>query len=103
MGTVRQGHIRPAARRAGVELRGWHTFRHTYRAILGETDARIGVQQKLMRHAQISTTMNTYGNASTSAKRKANSKVVEMVLPRSMEQGFRSSKRLMWVNVGRTN
>jgi integrase len=54
MGTVRQGHIRPAARRAGVELRGWHTFRHTYRAILGDTDARIGVQQKLMRHAQIS-------------------------------------------------
>ena len=42
---------------------GWHTFRHTYRSWLDETGAPMGVQQKLMRHAQISTTMNVYGNA----------------------------------------
>ena len=39
-----------------------------------------GVQQKLMRHAQISTTMNVYGNALMTAKREANSKVVRMAL-----------------------
>jgi hypothetical protein len=30
----------------------------------------VGVQQKLMRHAQVSTTMNVYGNALMDAKRE---------------------------------
>jgi integrase len=59
---------------------GWRTFRHTYRSWLDDTGAPIGVQQKLMRHAQISTTMNVYGNALMGAKREANSKVVKMAL-----------------------
>lgn len=59
---------------------GWHTFRHTYRSWLDETGAPAGVQQKLMRHADIATTMNVYGNAQMDAKRKANSKVVKMAL-----------------------
>ena len=36
--------------------------------------------QKLMRQAQISTTMNVYGNALMDAKREANSKVVRIAL-----------------------
>ncbi|HMH15291.1 MAG TPA: site-specific integrase [Edaphobacter sp.] len=59
---------------------GWHTFRHTYRSWLDDTGAPVGVQQKLMRHAQVSTTMNIYGNALMGAKREANSKVVRMAL-----------------------
>jgi integrase len=59
---------------------GWHTFRHTYRSWLDDTGAPMGVQQKLMRHAQISTTMNVYGNVLMTAKREANSKVVRMAL-----------------------
>ena len=59
---------------------GWHTFRHIYRAWLDDTGAPRGVQQKLMRHAQVSTAMNVYGNALMTAKREANSKVVKMVL-----------------------
>jgi integrase len=59
---------------------GWHTFRHTYRSWLDETGAPMKVQQELMRHASIQTTMNVYGQAMTSSKREANSKVVEMVL-----------------------
>ena len=55
---------------------GWHTFRHTYRSWLDDTGAPMGVQQKLMRHAQISTTMNVYGNALMESKREANSAVV---------------------------
>ncbi len=55
---------------------GWHTFRHTYRSWLDDTGAPVGVQQKLMRHAQISTTMNVYGNALMESKREANSAVV---------------------------
>jgi integrase len=59
---------------------GWHTFRHTYRSWLDDTGAPIGVQQKLMRHAQIATTMDVYGNALMDAKREANSKVVKRAL-----------------------
>jgi integrase len=59
---------------------GWHTFRHTYRSWLDDTGAPMGVQQKLMRHAQISTTMNVYGNALMEAKREANTKVVRKAL-----------------------
>jgi len=59
---------------------GWHTFRHTYRSWLDETGAPMKVQQELMRHASIQTTMNVYGQAMSSSKREANRKVVEMVL-----------------------
>ena len=40
----------------------------------------MSVQQQLMRHASIQTTMNVYGQAMPEGKRQANSKVVEMVL-----------------------
>ena len=59
---------------------GWHTFRHTYRSWLDDTGAPVGVQQKLMRHAQVSTTMNVYGNALMGANREANSRVVRRAL-----------------------
>ena len=55
---------------------GWHTFRYTYRSWLDDTGAPIGIQQKLMRHAQVSTTMNVYGNALMESKREANTAVV---------------------------
>ncbi len=65
---------------------GWHTFRHSYRAWLDETNAPLGVQQKLMRHANISTTMNVYGGAFMEAKRKANTSVVQRVFPQKQVQ-----------------
>jgi integrase len=47
--------------------------------MLDACGAPIGVQQKLMRHAQVSTTMK-YGNAYMTEKRKAHGAVVRMVL-----------------------
>jgi integrase len=68
----------------GIELAlgpiGWHTFRHTYRSWLDETGAPMKVQQELMRHASIQTTMNVYGQAMPESKRAANGKVVTIVL-----------------------
>jgi integrase len=46
---------------------------------LDETGVPLGVQQKLMRHANISTTMNVYGGAFMESKRKANTSVVQRV------------------------
>jgi integrase len=83
---IQQDYIRPAGRKLGLEGVGWHTFRHTYRAWLDDTGAPIGVQQKLMRHAQVSTTMNVYGNALMASKREANSKVVRMALRTDPQQ-----------------
>lgn len=74
---------RELAKKSKLGNVGWHTFRHAYRSWLDETGAPVGVQQKLMRHADISTTMNQYGNAQMEAKRKANSKVVKMALRRA--------------------
>src|ERR1700741_5329112 len=70
----------------GLGRIGFHTFRHTYRAWLDETGAPVGVQQKLMRHAHVSTTMDQYGNASALAKRKANRPIVQRLLRRSATQ-----------------
>jgi len=40
------------------------------------------VQQELLRHPDIRTTMNIYTQAVPDAMREANSRVVEMVLPK---------------------
>ena len=59
-----------------------HAFRHTYRTWLDSVGTPVGVQQKLMRHADIRTTMNIYGDAATEDMKQAHSKVVRMVLPK---------------------
>ncbi|HEV2304362.1 MAG TPA: site-specific integrase [Candidatus Acidoferrales bacterium] len=66
--------------RCGIGRVGWHTFRHTFRTLLDETGAPMKVQQELMRHADIRTTMNVYGRAMDASKREAHGKVVRMVL-----------------------
>jgi len=79
--SVLQGDILvPLGKEVGIERLGWHTFRHSYRSMLDACGAPIGVQQKLMRHAQVTTTMK-YGNAYMTEKRKAHGAVVQMVLP----------------------
>jgi integrase len=79
--SVLQGDVLvPAGKKIGIEHLGWHSFRHSYRSMLDACGAPVGVQQKLMRHAQVSTTMK-YGNAYMTEKRKAHGAVVQMVLP----------------------
>jgi integrase len=74
--------LRPAARRAGLgEGIGWHTFRHTYASLLRANGEDLKVQQELLRHADIRTTMNHYTQAMPEAKRNAHRKVVQMILP----------------------
>ena len=84
--SVLQGDVlAPTGKDVGIERLGWHTFRHSYRSMLDVCGAPIGVQQKLMRHAQVSTTMK-YGNAYMTEKRKANGAVVQMVLPTKTDE-----------------
>ena len=65
----------------GLGSIGWHTFRHSYRSLLSEEETPLDVQQKLMRHAHLSTT-EQYGGPPMENRRKANSRVVRQILSR---------------------
>ncbi|MGB9072236.1 MAG: tyrosine-type recombinase/integrase [Terriglobales bacterium] len=65
---------------AGIGHVSTHTMRHTYRSWLDAVGTSIAVQQKLMRHADIRTTMNIYGDIVTDEMEQAHSKVVRMAL-----------------------
>jgi len=69
-----------AASEAGVGKLSTHTMRHSYRAWLDAVGTGIAVQQKLMRHADIRTTMNVYGDVVTDEMAQANSKVAGLAL-----------------------
>ncbi len=73
--SILQRRLKPAAVRAGVGKIGWHTFRHTYSTMLRSAGTDIKVQQELLRHSTIQSTMNTYTQAVSEQKRAANSKV----------------------------
>jgi len=57
-----------------------HSLRHTYRSWLDAVGTPIAVQQKLMRHADIRTTMNVYGDVVTDEMARAASKVAGLAV-----------------------
>ena len=69
-----------AAKKAGIGHVSSHTFRHTYRTWLDSVGTPVGVQQKLMRHSDIRTTMNIYGDVVTDDVRTASRKVARIAL-----------------------
>jgi integrase len=72
--------LQRAADASGVGRLGTHSFRHTYRSWLDAVGTPIAVQQKLMRHSDIRTTMNIYGDVVTDEMAVASSKVAELAL-----------------------
>lgn len=65
---------------AGIGKLGTHSMRHTYRSWLDAVGTPIAVQQKLMRHADIRTTMNVYGDIVTDEMSVAIGKVAGLAL-----------------------
>ena len=74
------GTLDRAAKKARIGHVSSHTFRHTYRTWLDSVGTPVGVQQKLMRHSDIRTTMNIYGDAVTDDLRTASHKVARIAL-----------------------
>jgi len=72
--------LKRAAKEAKVGDLGTHAFRHTYRSWLDAVGTSVAVQQKLMRHSDIRTTMNIYGDVVTDEMALANDKVAELAL-----------------------
>lgn len=75
-----EDHIRPAAIRAGIGKRiGWHTLRHTFGTLVKSQGADVATTQALLRHANVSITMDRYVQAVTPAKREAQSRIVRSI------------------------
>lgn len=72
--------FRDVAIAAGLGAFGTHTLRHTYRSWLDAGGTSLAVQQKLMRHADIRTTMNVYGDVVTDEMTVASGKVARLAV-----------------------
>lgn len=75
---------------AGIGHLGTHAFRHTYRSWLDAVGTTIAVQQKMMRHTDIRTTMNIYGDVVTDEMTTAGTKVARLAFPSNGAQAERS-------------
>jgi integrase len=69
-----------AGKASGVRNVSTHSMRHTYRSWLDAVGTPVAVQQKLMRHADIRTTMNIYGDVVTDEMSVACGKVTRLAL-----------------------
>jgi integrase len=65
---------------AAIEHVSNHSMRHTYRSWLDAVGTSVAVQQKLMRHADIRTTMNIYGDVVTDEMALAGAKVAGLAV-----------------------
>jgi integrase len=78
--------IRPAALRAGINKKiGWNTFRHTFSTMLIANGENVKVVQELMRHASSRCTLEVYSQARILAKRQAQERVVQMIIPKEAD------------------
>lgn len=74
----RQG--KPAVKAAGIAKKVcYHTFRHTFGTLLNATGENPTVVQKLLRHANLKVTTDTYMQALSPDKRRAQAKLITMV------------------------
>jgi integrase len=80
--TIMRHFIQPVAKKLGIGNINWHTFRHTYSTLLGANGEDPKVVQELLRHSSIKITMDIYTQAVTPSKRKAQSRVVELIAPK---------------------
>ncbi len=69
-----------AGAKAGIGGIGTHSLRHTHRSWLDAVGTSIAVQQKLMRHASIVTTLDHYGDIVTNEEKVASGKVTRLAL-----------------------
>jgi len=66
---------------AGILLFRGRDSRHTYSSLLRFTGAELKTMQELLRHSTIRVTLDTYTQAVTTEKRKAQEAVVALLFP----------------------
>ncbi len=72
-------HIKPLALAAGLPSIGWHSFRHTVSAWGKEAGLKLEDVKTLLRHEDIATTSNVYGDLGMDAKRRIQQRLVSFV------------------------
>ena len=83
-----KNHLRPAAERAGIAKHiTWHSFRHTFSTLLVGNGEDVKTAQSLLRHANPNITLGIYTHAIDQKKRSAQSKVVQMMVPKGKLDG----------------
>ncbi|HEU5352227.1 MAG TPA: tyrosine-type recombinase/integrase [Terracidiphilus sp.] len=79
--TFMRKRIHPVAKQLGITKQiDWHTFRHSYSTLLRSLGTDIKVQQDLLRHSSARTTLDTYTQAVTPAKRAAQDAVARLLM-----------------------
>jgi integrase len=59
---------------------GWHTFRHSYKSLLDRVSMDPSLKRDLMRHADVHTTMQVYGEVEMDRLREANDGAVALAI-----------------------
>jgi integrase len=89
-------HIRPAAIRAGIRKRiGWHLFRHTFGTLVNSEGADVATTQALMRHANVSATMDHYVQAITFSEKAGPARHRESIVPICSHADAKPGRKLL--------
>lgn len=85
MGRIMQHFIKPAASRAGIAIKGWHTLRHSYTTLLRQNNNDPKVVQGLLRWASPKM-MNVYDEAVAPEKRTAHEDLLRKLTQRTVKR-----------------
>ena len=78
--TILTRYLKPAAASLKIEGIGWHSIRHSYKSWLAAAKINPAHMKDLMRHSDISTTMDVYGHTLTPELRASNSLVARQLI-----------------------
>lgn len=82
-GQLLKTYIQPVAIKAGFPRFGWHSFRHTVSAWGKEAGLELEEVKTLLRHENVATTSELYGQLELDAKRKIQQRLVQFVQQRA--------------------
>jgi integrase len=91
-------HIKPLALAAGLPSIGWHSFRHTVSAWGKEAGLKLEDVKTLLRHEDIATTSNVYGDLGMDAKRRIQRRLVAFVNEQAKASEEASRIEAAWKN-----
>jgi integrase len=77
--TILTRYLKPTAASLGIDGIGWHSIRHSYKTWLASAKINPAIMKDLMRHSDVSTTMNVYGETMIPELREGNNLVVGLL------------------------
>ena len=95
-GQLLQDHIKPVAREAGLPNIGWHRFPHTVGAWGKKAGLELQDVKTLLRHENIATTSNVYGDIGLVAKRRIQERLVEFVKQQAQAETESAQRDALW-------